>query len=267
MSRGRLACVGSLFLKTEFGVGYRLVVDAGGGPTKKSKSPSHITTAESRRSIIHEHDHDRRVAAVSTSSFAAFPALRFVPGRRTLAFALPASSRASFPATLAALESHRGKTLGVRACGLRCATLEETFLNVAERLARCDGEATSSATSSATSASIVGGVSRRPSHARSASRVTPDDVRVHVGDVATIDPRLTVGDAVDHSDVDHSDVDHSDVDHSPRAAGFRLFARRFHACFWKRATHARRDAWTFAASTMVPSLLYTTDAADDLLAV
>jgi len=257
MSRGRLACVGSpLFLKTEFGVGYTLVVDAGSSRVD-AKSRSRVDDERERHHEQHHprrHDHDHGdIAAVIHL------VVRGVPGASfrsrdggTLTFALPASSRASFPATLAALESPRGKTLGVRACGVRCATLEETFLNVAERLARCDGEATSSATSSATSASIVGGVSRRPSHARSASRVTPDDVRVHVGDVATIDPRLTVGDAVDHSDVDHSDVDHSDVDHSPRAAGFRLFARRFHACFWKRATHARRDAWTFAASTMVP---------------
>ena len=216
MSRGRLACVGSpLFLKTEFGVGYTLVVDVTARPIDDERERHH----EQHHPRRHDHDHGDIAAVIHL-------VVRGVPGASfrsrdggTLTFALPASSRASFPATLAALESPRGKTLGVRACGVRCATLEETFLNVAERLARCDGGGEDRSTGG------CGGLQHTSTHfnarprataeatSSATSSATSDDVRVHVGDFATIDPRVDHSD-VDHSDVDHSDVDHSDVDHS-----------------------------------------------------
>ena len=47
--------------------------------------------------------------------------------------ALPSSARASFPALLEALEGARGEAIGVLECGVGCATLEDAFLNVADR--------------------------------------------------------------------------------------------------------------------------------------
>ena len=93
------------------------------------------------------------------------------------------------------------KTLGVRACGVRCATLEETFLNVAERLARCDGGGEDRSTGGVVDFNALQHFNARPRATAEAtssatSSATSDDVRVHVGDFATIDPR------VDHSDVD-----------------------------------------------------------------
>ena len=165
----------------EFGVGYTLVVDV---TARRSTTNASVITAHHPRR--HDHDHGDIAAVIHL-------VVRGVPGASfrsrdggTLTFALPASSRASFPATLAALESPRGKTLGVRACGVRCATLEETFLNVAERLARCDGRRRRPG-GVATSTSIVDGARAPATRGRPARR--PTRHCVHLDD----DPRSTRG--------------------------------------------------------------------------
>ena len=146
--------------------------------------------------------------------------------------ALPSSARASFPALLEALEGARGEAIGVLECGVGCATLEDAFLNVADRADGARSERT------------------RVSAAASASASEETDARVK-----TRTPRL-----IAHTQRHAFDERTNDQRTRPRVvAGNKTtktvtFLAQTRATFWKRAVHCRMFPSTVAGTLLAPLL-------------
>ena len=214
MHSGKLACAGSpLFIKASFGGGYVLRL--------RVRRDADFGAIES---VV-------RRACVETAplSFADGTDARAEVGSRVATavatFALPSSARASFPALLEALEGARGEAIGVLECGVGCATLEDAFLNVADR---ADG--------------APPGRTRVSAAAASASASEETDARLK-----TQTPRRA------------RDERTNDQRTRPRVvAGNKTvtFLAQTRATFWKRAVHCRRTFPSTVAGTLLAPLLF-----------
>jgi ABC-type multidrug transport system ATPase subunit len=106
MSHGRLQCVGtSLFLKSKFGIGYHLDIDA-----------SDQIDVKGLTSVVQQH--------VQGSSILSNKG-------KELSYVLPLAQKPQFPGLFAALDEE-GKGFGATGYGVSLTTLEEVFLALAE---------------------------------------------------------------------------------------------------------------------------------------
>ena len=223
MHSGKLACAGSpLFIKASFGGGYVLRLR-----TRRDADFGAIESVVRRARV--------ETAPLSfADSTDARDVLKTRVATAVATVALPSSARASFPALLEALEGARGEAIGVLECGVGCATLEDAFLNVADRADGARSERT------------------RVSAAASASASEETDARVK-----TRTPRL-----IAHTQRHAFDERTNDQRTRPRVvAGNKTtktvtFLAQTRATFWKRAVHCRRTFPSTVAGTLLAPLLF-----------
>ena len=214
MHSGKLACAGSpLFIKASFGGGYVLRLR-----TRRDADFGAIESVVRRAGV--------ETAPLSfADSTDARDVLKTRVATAVATVALPSSARASFPALLEALEGARGEAIGVLECGVGCASLEDAFLNVADR---ADGAPPGSGRSFARQTRI--------SAAASASASQETETRL-------IEPESN----------DQRTRPRSRVAGNKRWVTFLAQTR---ATFWKRAVHCRRTFPSTVAGTLLAPLLF-----------
>ena len=131
MSAGKIFASGSsLFLKSKFGVGYRVTIDTGRSSTWGSMSnlpPAEMQGAPTKQMMDEEAKKTQVKITKLIQSIVPSTRLQNV-SRSELVFMLPQAARLEFPSLVRGI-SERGDEIGVRSFGISCTTMEEVFMN------------------------------------------------------------------------------------------------------------------------------------------